>query len=407
MSSKTRKFIGPMSLVAIFAVVGALAAFVVLAVPNANPAEAQFETPVPGAPATVTATAGNTEIVVAWTPPSDTTIPVDTYTVQWKVATADDDTYVSSETGPSYARLYPIPDLINGTAYIVRVFASNAGGDGAPLAVAAVTPKPTIPDPPTGVTVTQTSEVGAGTDGTLGTADDTAGADVSWVAPENNGGSDIIGYVVEVDDDGGTPFAPAANWGTAVLLASLIETQAGFSLSTKEAVTALQNGATVRVTAINSSTLITALGVSLIQDDLTAAIASQSDLATFAIQEAPDIADLDFEGTIESDEDSGGGAPQFTVTIPSLTTALPVGSSIVLYLEDDYQEPDSIPASSVYFVADESRTEPTGNGARVYATRASSIETDDYFDPTKNDISVVVQRFCQVKRKAILSVLSG
>ena len=30
MSSKTRKFIGPMSLVAIFAVVGALAAFVVL-----------------------------------------------------------------------------------------------------------------------------------------------------------------------------------------------------------------------------------------------------------------------------------------------------------------------------------------------------------------------------------------
>ena len=45
MKSKTRKFIGPMSLVATLAVVGALAAFVVLAVPNANPAEAQFETP--------------------------------------------------------------------------------------------------------------------------------------------------------------------------------------------------------------------------------------------------------------------------------------------------------------------------------------------------------------------------
>ena len=99
---------------------------------------------------------------------------------------------------------------------------------------------------------------------------------------------------------------------------------------------------------------------------------------------------MDFTGSIASDSTSGGGAPQFTVTVDSLPGTLPVGSSIVLYLEDDFQEPPSIPASSVYFVADQPRTEATGSGARVYAARAATIETDDYFDSTKNDISIRV-----------------
>ena len=54
---------------------------------------------------------------------------------------------------------------------------------------------------------------------------------------------------------------------------------------------------------------------------------------------------------ITSDSTSGGSAPEFQVVIDSLPTNLAVGSSIVLYLEDDYQEPETIPASSVYFVA--------------------------------------------------------
>ena len=55
---------------------------------------------------------------------------------------------------------------------------------------------------------------------------------------------------------------------------------------------------------------------------------------------------------VTSDSTSGGGAPEFQVVIESLPTNLAVGSSIVLYLEDDYQEPATIPASSVYFVAE-------------------------------------------------------
>ena len=43
---------------------------------------------------------------------------------------------------------------------------------------------------------------------------------------------------------------------------------------------------------------------------------------------------------ITSDSSSGGSAPEFQVVIDSLPTNLAVGSSIVLYLEDDYQEPE-------------------------------------------------------------------
>ena len=93
---------------------------------------------------------------------------------------------------------------------------------------------------------------------------------------------------------------------------------------------------------------------------------------------------------IRSDSTSGGSAPEFKVVIDSLPAAgLAVGSSIVLYLEDDYQEPATIPASSVYFVA-EPASASTGNGARVYTTNAPKIDTGAYFDEDKKDISVRV-----------------
>ena len=93
---------------------------------------------------------------------------------------------------------------------------------------------------------------------------------------------------------------------------------------------------------------------------------------------------------ITSDSSSGGGAPEFQVVIESLPTNLAVGSSIVLYLEDDYQEPATIPASSVYFVAESPTSEETGNGARVYTTIAPKLDNDAYFDADKSDISIRV-----------------
>ena len=98
----------------------------------------------------------------------------------------------------------------------------------------------------------------------------------------------------------------------------------------------------------------------------------------------PDAGDM-----ITSDSSSGGSAPEFQVVIDSLPTDLAVGSSIVLYLEDDYQEPATIPASSVYFVASPPSPQ-TGNGARVYTIIAPNIATDAYFDADKDDISIRV-----------------
>ena len=106
-----------------------------------------------------------------------------------------------------------------------------------------------------------------------------------------------------------------------------------------------------------------------------------------------DMDDMDDVATvgdkIESDSSSGGAAPEFQVVIDSLPMSLPVGSSIVLYLEDDYQEPSTIPAGSVYFVA-EPPSAPTGNGARVYTIITPKIATDAYFDADKDDISIRV-----------------
>ena len=94
--------------------------------------------------------------------------------------------------------------------------------------------------------------------------------------------------------------------------------------------------------------------------------------------------------TISSDSTSGGAAPEIKVVIGSLPNGLAVGSSIVLYLEDDYQEPEAIPASSVYFVAENPTNAPTGNGARVYTTIAPKLDTGAYFDADKKDISIRV-----------------
>ena len=104
---------------------------------------------------------------------------------------------------------------------------------------------------------------------------------------------------------------------------------------------------------------------------------------------APLFAQCQAGDMITSDSTSGGAAPEFQVVIDSLPTNLAVGSSIVLYLEDDYQEPATIPASSVYFVASPPSAQ-TGNGARVYTIIAPNINTDAYFDADKSDISIRV-----------------
>ena len=104
---------------------------------------------------------------------------------------------------------------------------------------------------------------------------------------------------------------------------------------------------------------------------------------------------------------TGSGAPELKLIIESMPGDMSVGSSIVLYLEDDFQEPDSIPTGSVYLVAEGSASNlgesphpsdetvdivsrQTGNGARVYVTSAPKLKNSGYFDTDKKDIAIRV-----------------
>ena len=91
---------------------------------------------------------------------------------------------------------------------------------------------------------------------------------------------------------------------------------------------------------------------------------------------------------VGSSSTSGSGTVELKLKV-KLTQAVPVGGAFVLYLEDDFQEPDSILASDVYFVSTPSHV-TTGRGSRVYATQAPEIDTDSHFTADKKDIDIRV-----------------
>ena len=104
----------------------------------------------------------------------------------------------------------------------------------------------------------------------------------------------------------------------------------------------------------------------------------------------PPTIDEPAEATVTSDSTSASGSPEIQLSLVDIDMALDVGASIVVYLEDDFQEPDSIPASSVYLRVTYPKDKTTGNGGRVYVESGPKIKTSDYFDQDKKDISIRV-----------------
>jgi hypothetical protein len=133
----------------------------------------------PGAPAGVSATAGNASATVSWTAPSTGGSPITGYTVTPYVGSAAQTP--TTITGSPPATNATVTGLTNGTAYTFKVSATNAVGTGPDSSASnAVTPTaPTAPGAPAGVSAT------AGN----------ASATVSWTAP-STGGSPITGYTV-------------------------------------------------------------------------------------------------------------------------------------------------------------------------------------------------------------------
>ncbi len=98
--------------------------------------------------------------------------------------------------------------------------------------------------------------------------------------------------------------------------------------------------------------------------------------------------------TIGSSSTSASAGVKLTLDIAQLPMNLVDGSSIVLYLEDDYQVPDSIDRGDVYFIVPGSDDQRTNNGGRVFATYAVEISDDNHFGGDDDwDIQVFVPDF--------------
>ncbi len=133
-------------------------AFEVRAVNNAGNGAAASTTatpvlPVPNAPTGLGATAGDTEVTLKWTLPTNAS-EIGKVQVRWK-KTADLP-FVGTDSWTDLAgtaETYKATGLTNGTGYTFEVRASNSAGDSA-AATAAATPVPPKPGAPTGLTAT-------------------------------------------------------------------------------------------------------------------------------------------------------------------------------------------------------------------------------------------------------------
>ena len=136
----------------------------------------------PGVPGTPTAMSFDRSVVVEWSPPGDDGgLDITGYKVQWRTDRFGSSTRQHAVSDDVFR--YRIPNLVNGTTYLVRVLAVNPLGDGAGSQELPVVPA-TSPGPPARPQVERGHQQ----------------VRVAWQAPDD-GGSDITGYVVQWSDD--------------------------------------------------------------------------------------------------------------------------------------------------------------------------------------------------------------
>ena len=88
----------------------------------------------------------------------------------------------------------------------------------------------------------------------------------------------------------------------------------------------------------------------------------------------PDPGDM-----IDNSSTSASATVELQLTIANLPEAAVAGSSVELYLEDDFQVPDSIDRDTVYFRVTNRSDANVNGGGRVYATDPIEIDDDDHY----------------------------
>ena len=372
MRNKTRKFIWSAPLVAALAIIGALTLAGVLLLPNADTAQAQA-TP---APTNVQAEAGDTTITVTWGPTADI-VAVTGFEVEQKLFSEPDSAYdttgvsVGGGTNNNATRSAEITSLPNDTAHSVRVRATYASGnsDWVSPSPNSFTPKALPTAGPTALTLT------------ADTYGDTLSA--SWTASTD---TSVTHYLLRYRATASGDWMPSDDGmrvtGTSATLTGLDPSV----LYQVQVVAANANGANPFAA-------------------YSAGDANAAELSTSATERTRNVA---FGGMVSNiDSTSGGAGVNITVTFGSLQGALPTGSSIVLYLEDDYQVNTSIPASAALFTATGAHsrgndaggtpvTDASFNYGGVTAEVAPIVKTGAYLDADKKDyaIRVYIPNFC-------------
>ena len=189
--------------------------------PESNEASATLDEAAPGAPAGLTATAGDESVTLNWSAPADGGSQILRYEYSYAARGETFSDWATVSGGPNSTSL-TVSGLTNGTEYGFRVRAVNSIGEG-PHASASATPG-RAPSMPTGLTASVESET----------------ITVMWGMPTDTGGSSVTSYQVRYRMNGGG----WSNWMAV----------AGGASATSYTMTGLTNGVghEIEVRAVNA-----------------------------------------------------------------------------------------------------------------------------------------------------------